>query len=338
MSSESDGNTTDESLPSDAAFLDQEDRLMDQDQSPGLGTDTSEEDIQDLVVEMRHVRQQLETVDARVGSYLSRARSGAGGSVAAGPSGEVLTLVLQRLDEISSQPQTGAPQNSTGADAPADIVAAIQADLEAVAKQQRSVTDGLAQAIAEQFEAQTSILDKLRRGIVRRFDDIAEALRPAPVEEPDLVVDEPASDEWRETLFGPRLVANTGIQEQLDQLQREVLDGDDAALSLVGHLITFRAATQERMPQILKDLGEAFYRCRPKADDETPLETAIKNALQAQLEEANLPNRIELVRAGDRFDATRHNGSGGRTIAQVHGWVVLRDSGRVYTKALVSVE
>jgi hypothetical protein len=51
-----------------------------------------------------------------------------------------------------------------------------------------------------------------------------------------------------------------------------------------------------------------------------------------------LHNTIELVHPGERFDATRHNASTrGVEITEVHGWIVLRDNGKVYTKANVTV-
>lgn len=52
-----------------------------------------------------------------------------------------------------------------------------------------------------------------------------------------------------------------------------------------------------------------------------------------------LGNTIELVNVGDRFDIARHNASErGAVITAVQGWVVLRDNGKVYTKANVSVK
>ena len=51
-----------------------------------------------------------------------------------------------------------------------------------------------------------------------------------------------------------------------------------------------------------------------------------------------MSNTIELVHPGERFDSTRHNASKrGVEITQVLGWIVLRDNGKVYTKASVAV-
>ena len=52
-----------------------------------------------------------------------------------------------------------------------------------------------------------------------------------------------------------------------------------------------------------------------------------------------MSNTIELVHPGERFDSTRHNASQrGVEITQVLGWIVLRDNGKVYTKASVAVK
>jgi hypothetical protein len=56
-------------------------------------------------------------------------------------------------------------------------------------------------------------------------------------------------------------------------------------------------------------------------------------------EAAGVSNTIELVRPGDRYDHTRHNSKQrGVEIDGVFGWIVLRDNGKVYTKASVAVK
>ncbi|MEK6238487.1 MAG: hypothetical protein N2C14_27530 [Planctomycetales bacterium] len=94
------------------------------------------------------------------------------------------------------------------------------------------------------------------------------------------------------------------------------------------------------MPAVLKDFGEAFYQWKPKtADVEDVMEAAVANWLKQQSDSAGLGNTIELVRPGDRFDTGRHSPveRGGGTVAAIHGWIVLRDNGKVYSKALVTV-
>ncbi len=111
--------------------------------------------------------------------------------------------------------------------------------------------------------------------------------------------------------------------------------GDEDALGLAGEILIVRSATMDRLPTLLKDVGEAWYRW-PAGSDE--LRDALIAWLHARLDAVGLGNRIELVRVGDRYDSKRHNAKArGVEVTGVHGWVVLRDNGNVYTKATVTV-
>ena len=69
-----------------------------------------------------------------------------------------------------------------------------------------------------------------------------------------------------------------------------------------------------------------------------PMETTLVAWITETLQDAGIPNNIELVHPGERFDSTRHTAtSRGVEITAVRGWIVVRDNGRVYTKALVDV-
>jgi hypothetical protein len=68
------------------------------------------------------------------------------------------------------------------------------------------------------------------------------------------------------------------------------------------------------------------------------MEEALVQWLQRSCETAGIYNTIALVHPGERFDSARHTASSrGVEIREVHGWIVLRDNGRVYTKATVTV-
>ena len=119
-----------------------------------------------------------------------------------------------------------------------------------------------------------------------------------------------------------------------------VLSGDPGACGLVGSLLLFRAAAADKMPPLLKDIGEAFYRWQPKTSNRpSELEKALVEWLMRACDQAGMANTIELVNPGERFDSLRHNASRpGVEITQVLGWIVLRDNGKVYTKASVAVK
>lgn len=145
---------------------------------------------------------------------------------------------------------------------------------------------------------------------------------------------------WPRALLGAELAAAPQLGFQRQRLLDGVLEGDAAARWFVGLLLVFQAAPPEKMPPLLKDLGEALYRWQPKTSaGANPFETALVRALLERCQAAGINNTIELVNPGERFDAARHNATTrGVEISEVHGWVVLRDNGKVYTKANVAVK
>jgi hypothetical protein len=142
-----------------------------------------------------------------------------------------------------------------------------------------------------------------------------------------------AGSVWDE-LFGDKQ-ENPAFQ----QLRAATIAGAETATQLAGWILVFRTSPSDRLAAYVKELGEAFYRWRPKkAKEPENAELSFVTWVQDALSAAGLGNRIELVNAGDRFDSTRHNaGQRGIEISEVSGWVVLRDNGKVYTKASVSV-
>jgi len=151
---------------------------------------------------------------------------------------------------------------------------------------------------------------------------------------------QPAADNrWQNILFGPDFANNQGLMRLRQAALAGLLAGQREATSLVGTLLIFQAADGERMPQLLKDVGEAYYRFHGGgAGGEDPMRDALVSWLHRKCETQGVSNTIVLVRPGDRFDANRHHSKQkGVEVSQVHGWVVLRDNGKVYTKATVEV-
>ena len=158
-----------------------------------------------------------------------------------------------------------------------------------------------------------------------------------PPEAPRMAETPPA--DWQRAILGRALAEQPGLESERQQLFAALLGGEPAACGLAGQLLVFQSASAERMPPLLKDIGEAYYRWQPKSRPQPSVfEQALVRALQRTCEAAGIANTIELVGPGERFDSTRHNASmRGVEITEVHGWVVLRDNGKVYTKAAVSV-
>ncbi len=189
-------------------------------------------------------------------------------------------------------------------------------------------------------------------GLTEQLDGLAERLlgsapRPQPPPQPQPTVERPAAahppdppaDDWDAVLFGPDLAAADDLDIDRQELLADARSGDPAAWGLVGQLLVFRAAASDRLPVLLKDIGEAYYRWRPAGGVDDPLRDGLICSLEQACVAAGLSNRIELVHVGDRYDSTRHNTRDrGVEVAAVFGWVVLRDNGSVYTKASVAVK
>lgn len=150
----------------------------------------------------------------------------------------------------------------------------------------------------------------------------------------------PDSADWGEILLGHELAASPEIETERQSLLADARAGQQAALGLIGQLMLFRSLSADRISPLLKDIGEAYYRWDAESGDAA---SAFRDVLIRWLESAcaaaGVPNSIELVHPGDRFDASRHNArERGAEVARVSGWVVLRDNGKVYTKANVAVQ
>lgn len=147
-------------------------------------------------------------------------------------------------------------------------------------------------------------------------------------------------DELGKAFFG-EMALEPSIQNELQYILQGILAHDSVSCYLGGILMMFQSSAPDKMVLLLKDLGEAYYRWANQFPDSNleVLEDALVRWAQWLCESAGLPNRIETVMPGQRFDAGRHNSTTrGVTVTQVHGWVVLRGNGSVYSKALVDVQ
>lgn len=146
--------------------------------------------------------------------------------------------------------------------------------------------------------------------------------------------------QWQKVIFGPALAGDASTAELRGQLIEQLLSSQPNACDLVGQLLQVQAASAERLPQLLQNLGEAYYAWRPKSEDVVdPMEQAIVGMIAEKTEAVGGGNTLEIVRPGDRFDSSRHDSKArGAEVTAVHGWIVLRSNGKVYTRARVSVQ
>jgi hypothetical protein len=194
--------------------------------------------------------------------------------------------------------------------------------------EQHAALGGGIRQVQQQFDEGLRVLDATLQMIAAHFQPQSEpASGPA------------TSGQWEYAILGNELAEQRGVDQQRQRLLNGVIEGDPAACALVGNLLVFRSVAAEKMPTLLKDVGEAYYRWSPRGGRDDEFEKALVAYLQRACEQAGMSNTIELVHPGERYDSTRHNASErGVEITQVFGWIVLRDNGKVYTKASVAVK
>ncbi len=173
-------------------------------------------------------------------------------------------------------------------------------------------------------------------------DEEQEPILPAPVATPVPVPEQPVTHVpqvvseggWDQILLGNQLAPVAG------QLMADLSAGDASARELVGQLLIVRSVPAERIPKLLKEVGEAYYQWQPyQPNHDSPFLLSLVEWLTGICESSGLGNAIRLCRAGDRFDANRHIAKErGIEVTDVFGWIVLRDNGKVYSKASVSVK
>jgi hypothetical protein len=217
---------------------------------------------------------------------------------------------------------------------------------EASLPQATPLDDGVASAIAairdamaDQKQSVAAQLDDLRRRIDDGLAALTNRLWPPQEAEQEVIAMPATSNDWLRAILGPMLANDPSLDSQRRQFAEDVLSDHPGACSLAGQLLVFQSASPEKLPALLRDIGEAYYRWQPKtAPGNTPMEEALAAWLQRACDNAGILNSIELVHPGERFDSNRHSASGrGVEITDVFGWVVLRDNGKVYTKAGVAV-
>lgn len=292
-------------------------------------------DLEQLTATLDQFGQMLQTANRQVTEYLLRRESESAARQPAEktPDADLLRPISEKLDQLADRIEAVAV---TARAAPAEATDAPSAT---PAGDNTEILQALGN-LGEQLQQQRDAVDGALGHVWQRLDgglrELAERLTPDEQDETDQA---PSTGQIEQAVIGPELAARPELAEQREQLIADLLAGKDGAQALAGQLLVFRATPPERMAQMLRDIGDAYYRWQPKESPGTqPLEGALAQWITAQCDEAGIGNRIELVDPGERFDATRHNATGrGVEITQVLGWLVLRDNGRVYTKANVAV-
>jgi hypothetical protein len=102
-------------------------------------------------------------------------------------------------------------------------------------------------------------------------------------------------NDWQVAILGPELCGNPTIVHERQQLLSGLLAGEPTAASFVGLLLVFRAARAEKMPMLVKDLGEAYYHWQPRNTNRpSELEKFLAVWLSRACHKAGISNTIEL--------------------------------------------
>lgn len=311
--------------------------------------------------QLQELRQRFDATDAQIAGYL---RDRAGSNRGTETNGEVLAHVQSCLDRLMSQFENLAAGN-VPATAPKDNHEVLET-LQKLADHQGHLAGKIVKTILTKMTEELDLLrfqkimhETLATELDRREAEaeskaqrlaeeeaLALAASEMEIELQDLPMDEEVPPEedasaeaWSRAIWGPELVASPGFFPFLSELNRRLLGGDAGIGKLAGQILLFRQSPPEAKPQLLKDVGEAYYRTRLDAAlPDHPFEQALIDWLHFECEQAGLPNTIEIVHIGERFDKSRHSSTtkGGAEVADVFGWVVLTEGGRVYTRASVA--
>lgn len=312
--------------------------------APSTPSDTSEP-LHQLTENLGQMGELLADANRRIADYLACRDSQSADEAAAAALEQKIDALAHRIERLSAQIEAQAGAAATSAPAAdasthdllaplAEKLERIQSGLSAVVAQAPAMAGGSANDSAVMAEA----VERLRQHLDERFEQLAQSLAPDEQADPDPVEDRTA--QWQEVIFGPELSGELALAPDRWKLIDEVLAGDPAACAFAAQMLLLHSSPTERLPQLLKDLGEAYYRWQPKTQPgATPMENALVAFVERENQAGRMPNTIELIHPGERFDAGRHaaTGRGGVEITEVRGWIVLRENGRVYTKASVAV-
>ena len=296
----------------------------------------------------RGVDQKLDAIYGRLDQLASAAPRAAAASASSGDGGgpavgeaalkSAVRPVVEKLEQMDARFKTLDALKEA-------FVPSLTKVRDALSEQHGALNTGLRQlselvpqyfnALPQYFNAIQQQVAAAQQHVDSGLRTIVEILRP-----PESEGSSGVSGDWQQAILGPELVGNPTLSKQRQELLGEVLAGEPAACGLAGTLMIFRSAPAEKMAPLLKEIGEAYYRWRPRAGGKVAdMEQALAAWLQRACEQSGMSNSIELVHPGERFDSTRHNSPRpGVEITQVLGWIVLRDNGKVYTKASVAVK
>ncbi|MHC4407234.1 MAG: hypothetical protein ACYTG0_47095 [Planctomycetota bacterium] len=298
-----------------------------------------------LTAQLAQIGELWAEANGRIVSYLAQRESQPAGGVSEGTDdvARQIAALAEKIDGLagSAAPAADRPVAEPADDAVTKVLDPLRERLESIEAAVKTLSERSTAPAHEEGPSNASILEAVRQLPVQLdngLQQITDLLAP-PEDVEENEPQGPTTAEWEWAILGPDLTQDPALAFARQQLIAGAFQGDPGAQAFAGQLLVFHSAPPERLPQLLKEIGEAFYRWQPKTAPGTgAFEDALVEWLRRRCEEVGIYNTIALVDPGERFDSARHTAaSRGVEITDVQGWIVLRDNGKVYTKATVSV-
>ena len=165
-----------------------------------------------------------------------------------------------------------------------------------------------------------------------------EARAEEPVASTVVVPPAAAGTNLLDAVFEPAFLADEKVRQECQALAAAVMAGNRLASELIGEIFILHGAPAERVAGALKLLGVTLYKWQAERPAAQALVAPLAAWVNRRSQAAGAPNQVLLVHCGDRLDQSLHISDGrGARVSAVHGWVVLRESEKVYAKAHVTV-
>lgn len=313
---------------------------------PPASTPPAQDDLTQLRRHLQSVRQQVERVEGWVESSLSlpRVTSSAPepGSTTLATRVDELLVGLDRLERtLNGSRNKAQPPEGTAEVSLPKLASMIMESHQRLSSRLKGIEEKLGTLSSDGRAAREALERALPApddATIMLEEAVAEASQKSGTTSPQkpLTPIDPAA------LFGRDLIDDARTEAGLVELTRRITDDDPKAVGLVGQLMSWRSASRERLPKLLGEVGDAYYACFPRTSDQiAPLEQALVVILARKCVECDVPNSIELVRLGERFDPSRHRlrvGERGVEVTEIHGWIVVGPDGQILNRAQVGVK
>jgi len=249
---------------------------------------------------------------------------------------ETLPVVLERLNEFLQTQQLAEEGDQQSGDS--DLLEAVERQFAGLNER----LNGLDERVGELTLELKSVREMAEEAAENDAVEPPETAEPESSQEnvPSQGSDTGDIDETLGSLLlGDELCGDAALAADRSELLAGVQSGDIAAIGLASRLMLVQVAAKAELPPLLKEVGEAYYRWRPKNTDVSDVfEETLVETMHKRIADVGLRNSIEVVQPGDRYETSRHvTPDRGVEVSDVRGWAVMRENGKALTKANVGL-